>query len=648
MTFLAPVRLPDMRRHDGTARLPLLWTALIAGFLLLSVAAALRADGDDRSASATRRQELNSSGALRSLTVENLSGSVEITAGPAFRATVNLTARASSEREARRILDETTSRLVNEDGALSLVTEIPGSKARRFPQGRWRVRVQDEDLGRVEARYAVTLPAGVPATVSAVSGRIVVKGMTSDLKLSTVNGGIEVDGARGNLKLETVNGNIDASAAELAKEAEVSLKSVSGNLVLRLPAAAGFRFEGKTMSGEILSTFPFPAMTPAPGSSREAAARAVRTRAEAAGRRSRETVRIESLDEDLAEVNRALAEMSRELARLSTEIAREVSINLHRSIGGTVGGGGAVVRMSNLNGRIVLLSEGSTEAQAKPLLGIRTPRIAEGMAPPAPPAPVSPPAPMPRLARAPSPPSPAVAPAPPEPPAFPEPGDFGRGLVRGDLPGDFVAADVEGDVSLGRVSGKVRVSASWGQIHVLAAGKGAELSTAGGDITVDAVTGDLVAATAAGDVRAGSISGDARLETTGGDVVVKSGGGAVTARTTAGDITLRRIRGPVVAQTSGGSVLCEIVSIVRPGVEVTTGGGDVTLVLPANYRGDVDVRVTGVDSDEDYIVSQFPEVAVVKRETLQRAEGKLGGGGPRIAVRTAAGVVRIRKGPASQ
>lgn len=611
-----------MRRHDIAPRLPLLWTALIAGFLLLSLAAALRADADDRSASATRRQDFNASGALRSLTVENLLGSVEIAAGPAFRATVDLTARASSEREARRILDETTSRLVNEDGALALVTESPGSKAERLFGGRWRVRVRDEDLGRVEARYVVTLPAGVPVSVSSVSGRVAVKGITADLKLSTVNGRIEVAGARGNLKLETVNGNIDASAAELAKDADLSLKSVSGNLVLRLPAAAGFRFEGKTMSGEILSTFAFPAMTPAPGPPRVAAARVGREHAQAADRRSRETIRIESLNEDLSELNRSLAEMSHELARLSMEIAREVSINLHRSVGGMVGSGGAVVRMSNLNGRIVLLSEGSIEAQAKPLLGLRTPRIAEGVAPPAPP-------------------SPAIAPAPPEP------GEFGRALVRGDLPGDFVAANVEGDVSLGRVAGKVKVSAGWGQLHVVSAGKGAELSTAGGDITVDAVTGDLVATTAAGDIRAGNVSGDARLETTGGDVVVKSGGGAVTARTTAGDITLRKIRGPVLAQTSGGSVVCEIVSIVRPGVEVTTGGGDVTLVLPANYRGDVDVRVTGVDSDEDYIVSQFPEVAVVKRETLQRAEGKLGGGGPRIAVRTTAGVVRIKKGPPS-
>jgi DUF4097 and DUF4098 domain-containing protein YvlB len=630
-----------MRRHDIAPRLPLLWTALIACFLLLSVAAALRADADDRTASATRRQDFNASGALRSLTVENLFGSVEITAGPAFRATVDLTARASSEREARRILEETTSRLVNEDGALALVTEAPGSTARRIPGGGWKVRVRDADLGRVEARYVVTLPAGVPVSVSSVSGGVRVKGITADLKLSTVNGGIEVGGARGNLKLETVNGNIDASAAELAKDAEVALRSVSGNLVLRIPAAAGFRFEGRTMSGEILSTFPFPAMTPEPGSPHVATARVERGHAEASGQRVRERIRVESLGEDLSELNRSLAEMSREMARLSAEIAREVSINLNRSVGGTVAGGGAVVRMSNLSGRIVLLSEGSTEAQAKPLLGIRTPRIAEGVAPAALPALAGPPPSMPRLARAPAPPPPAAAPAPPEPP------EFGRALVRGDLPGDFVATDVEGDVSLGRVSGKVKVSAGWGQIQVVSAGKGAELSTAGGNITLDAVTGDLVATTAGGDIRAGNVSGDARLETTGGDIVVKSGGGAVTARTTAGDITLRKIRGPVVAQTSGGSVLCEIVSVVRPGVEVTTGGGDVTLVLPANYRGDVDVRVTGVDSDEDYIVSQFPEVAVVKRETLQRAEGKLGGGGPRITVQTTAGVVRIRKGPPS-
>ena len=329
-----------MRRHDIAPRLTLLWAALIAGFLLLSFAAALMADADEGSATATRRQEFNASGALRSLAVENLFGSVEITAGPSFHATVDLAARAPSEREARRILDATTSRLVNEDGALALVTESPGSKAQRFPGGRWKVRVRDEDLGRVEARYVVTLPAGVPVSVSSVSGHVVVKGITADLKLSTVNGRIEVSGARGNLKLETVNGSIDASAADLAKDARLSLQSVSGNLLLRLPASAGFRFDGRTMSGEILSTFPFPATTPAPGAPHAAAGRVEREHAEAAERHARETIRIESLNEDLSELNREIAEMSREMARLSSEIAREVSINIHRSVGGRSEGAG--------------------------------------------------------------------------------------------------------------------------------------------------------------------------------------------------------------------------------------------------------------------------------------------------------------------
>lgn len=204
---------------------------------------------------------------------------------------------------------------------------------------------------------------------------------------------------------------------------------------------------------------------------------------------------------------------------------------------------------------------------------------------------------------------------------------------------------MQGDVTLGRVAGRVKVATQWGEIRIVAAGKGAELSSAGGEIAVDAVTGDLTATTMGGDIRAGNVSGDARLETSGGDIVLKSGGGAVTARTSAGDVTLRKVRGPVVVWTSGGTVLCEIVSVGRPGIEVATGGGDVTLVLPANYRGDVDVRVTGVDAEGDYIVSQFPDLAVVKREGMQKAEGKLGGGGPKISVRTAAGVILIRKGP---
>jgi DUF4097 and DUF4098 domain-containing protein YvlB len=621
----------------------LFWITLISGFLLLSIAAGLRAEAQDLSGSAARRQEFTASGALKSLSIENPNGNIRIVEGPAFKATVDLTARAATGREARKILDETECRFSNENGELELVVGPPGVKVHRPRRGGRAAEWDFEPGAKVDARVDIALPSGVPVDVSTVNGDVSVRGIVAAQKLSTVNGKIEVAGATQGLKLHTINGSVSATVAGLPKGADLELKSVSGNLTLTLPASAAFRFEGKTMSGSIVSTFALPERKEPASSVRaeseklaaeKAKIAAEKTRIAAQKAKLRETARDKAFSDDLTELDRSLDEMSRELGRMGAEIARavslNVSLNLNRSYEGTVGGGGALVRMSNLNGRIALLAAGTTETQAKPLVPVRHARVVE----------------IPEIPEIP--PIPAIPPVPPMPPGLPippEPPEFGRPVVRGNVSGDFVATDVTGDVTLGRVAGRVKVATQWGEIRVGAAGKGAELSSAGGEIAIDAVTGDLTATTMGGNIRAGSVSGDARLETSGGDIVLKSGGGAVMARTSAGDVTLRKIRGPVVARTSGGTVLCEIVSVERPGVEVVTGGGDVTLVLPANYRGDVDVHVSGVDAEGDYIVSQFPGLAVVKREGMQKAEGKLGGGGPRISVRTAAGVVLIRKGP---
>ncbi|MGE5345686.1 MAG: hypothetical protein ACM3JH_07010 [Acidithiobacillales bacterium] len=61
MTFSSPARLSDMKQETvGSAGRVLLWITLIAGFLLLSIAAARRADARDLSGSATRRQDFTS------------------------------------------------------------------------------------------------------------------------------------------------------------------------------------------------------------------------------------------------------------------------------------------------------------------------------------------------------------------------------------------------------------------------------------------------------------------------------------------------------------------------------------------------------------------------------------------------------------
>jgi DUF4097 and DUF4098 domain-containing protein YvlB len=640
-------------RREGRA---LVWALAIAALVLLSLAAGLRADAKEWNAKATRTETFNASGTLKSLSVETVNGRVEIVAGTAFRADVDVTAWGATDADAKKNLGEVKVRFENENGNLSLYTEEPGVTVRRSGRG-WNVKSRGDDQWRSETKYRITVPASMSVQVSAVNGGVNVTGVSAPVELTTVNGKITLAGGRRDAKLNTVNGAIDATFADLPKGANLDLRTVNGGIALTLPAKAGFRLEGHTMSGEILSSFSLP--TPAPEAVRDREeANAERERIRAEQRKLRDEIRKKEKDRvrtekdggddiviDLSELNEAMAELNREMAGLSQEISRSITVNLNRAYEGTVGDGGATVHVSNLNGKILVLAEGTTEAQARRLTSPRSthvvmvpsvpnlPRIVvrEHMAPAPHAAPVPPVPPVAGVA--------PVAPIPPDP--------WGRSITVGDVAGDYAPSIASGDVTVGKVSGRVTITSRSGQIRLREAGKGAEVSTAGGDIRVESVTGDLKATTFGGDIRAGSVSGDARLETSGGDVVVRSAGGAVTARTGGGDVVLKKVHGPVTARTSGGSITCEITSAGGAGGELTTSGGDVTVTLPANVRADVEIHVTGGEVDTDAIASQFPEIAVARRSGHLLGEGRLNGGGAKLVIRSTSGVVTVKKGPAA-
>jgi len=653
-TNFAPTR--EHPRREGRA---LVWALAIAALVLLSLAAGLKAEAKEWNEKATRTESFNASGDLKSLAVETVNGRVEIVAGTAFRADVEVTAWGATALDARKNLGDVKVRFENEDGNLSLYTEEPGVTVRRSGRG-WNVRSRGDDQWKSETKYRVTVPVSMSVQVSAVNGGVNVTGVAAPVELTTVNGMITLAGGRRDAKLNTVNGTIVAAFTDLPKGASLDLRTVNGGIALTLPARAGFRLEGHTMSGEILSSFSFP--TPAPEAVRERdEATAERERIRAEQRKLRDEIRRkgkegeksrkskdggEDIVIDLSELNETMAELNREMADLSREISRSITVNLNRAYEGTVGDGGATVRVSNLNGKILVLAEGTTEAQARRLTSPRSthmvtvppmpslPRIVVREHPMAAPEPPSPP----------SPPSAGLAPVAPLAPIPPDP--WGRSITVGDVAGDYTPAIASGDVTVGKVSGRVTITSRSGQIRLREAGKGAEVSTAGGDIRVEAVTGDLKATTFGGDIRAGSVSGDARLETSGGDVVVRSAGGAVVARTGGGDVVLKKVHGPVTARTSGGSITCEITSAGGAAGELTTSGGDVTVTLPANVRADVEIHVTGGEVDADAIASQFPEISVALRSGHLLGEGRLNGGGAKLVIRSTSGVVTVKKGPA--
>jgi hypothetical protein len=123
--------------------------------------------------------------------------------------------------------------------------------------------------------------------------------------------------------------------------------------------------------------------------------------------------------------------------------------------------------------------------------------------------------------------------------------------------------------------------------------------------------------------------------------------GRAEARTAGGDIILASVAGPVQAETAGGLVRVGIVSPeIKGGVAIRNDGGDVSLTLPADLRANVELIVAGTTllNNERMVRSDFPELAVTRRQDGVYASGTLNGGGPRVVVRTTSGVIRLRKG----
>ena len=122
--------------------------------------------------------------------------------------------------------------------------------------------------GEVEVHGA----AGADVTV--VSGDLTLENIQGDAYLKTVSGNLQATKVRGSLELESVSGDIDLKDVAEARNVtgktvsgnityvgtvvpggNYELKSHSGNVELRIPAASAFDFEASTFSGVIDSDF---------------------------------------------------------------------------------------------------------------------------------------------------------------------------------------------------------------------------------------------------------------------------------------------------------------------------------------------------------------------------------------------------------
>jgi DUF4097 and DUF4098 domain-containing protein YvlB len=651
-------RIPSREAEESTsarADRVAVWILLALGLLLMLISAEMKAENGN----ATRTDRFNGTlAAGQTLRVENISGDVVATPGRAFSATVSITVTAPSQRLADDMLSKTRILQEQDDDGWSLETHWPGANREGS-----RHRGDPCDRCRVVARYELVIPPGVDAELKTVNGDVRVRDLDGELQLGSVNGSIEARGIRKGFDGQTVNGGIQAWAAAAVPGESIELQSVNGKIALTLPKDARFDFSATTMNGSIASTFPLPTRGGEPAS-----------RGRHAGSAQR---RIVVHDEDGEETTVDVGELDREIEESMREAQREIEegvrdddearrdhdaerkgerhaerriqvVNPMHEYSGSIGKGGAEVRMTTLNGTVFLLAAGTTENDAKPLVSERrtftvtVPDVkVDVKVPPVhvPPVHVQVPPPNPRVPPPPPPGRPAVQPVPPEPPEL-----DGEEVRRGDVNGDFLSTTTGASYRIGKVSGRVRIVTHSGEIRVASAGNGADLKTFGGDVIVGPVTGDLKVSTAAGDIRGAAVTGSVNADTAGGDIRFDRVGGALDAKTAGGDVIAGFVGGSVRATTAGGDVRITVGSRdIRGGVTVHDGGGDVTLYLPADCKAELDLEVTGAEDDDTAIRADFPGLTVIRRPGTQRLTGPINGGGEKIVVRTSSGSIRLRK-----
>jgi hypothetical protein len=615
------VRTEASNRSDRGERI-VLWVLLLLGlFLMLAAGAAAEP-------AATRIDRF--SGALRpggAVRVDNVSGDILASPGRGFSAVVTVTVNAPTRERAEEILQKTRVIGTLENNEYRLVARWPD--ARLGWGGRSRRSGPRCNDCKVHARIELSIPPAVTAELKTVNGEVRVRELDGDLALEAVNGGISAQGFRGSLSAQTVNGRIEAVARRLEPQSAIELETVNGGVVLTLPKESRFDLTASTMNGALRSTFPLP---PGPGGDEPLAERG----------KEKEKRRLVVQGDgdvttviDLQELEKRLESSMRDvdLERVVREAERAAGrvrlLTAQRSYRYRLGAGPRV-RLESLNGNILLLASGSSEAQAKPIVAERRSIVVT----------------VPRIELRIPKPVVRIAPHPDPDPDLDVDLDFDSDeVVRGDVPGDFLSTSGGGSYRVGRVGGRVRILTHSGEIEVAGAGAGADLKTHGGDIKIGPVRGDLRARTLAGDIKVAGVTGSASLDTSGGDIQVDHVGGRLEARTAGGEIVALAVGGGVVAETAGGDVRIALAGReAKGGAVIKSAGGDVVLTLPAEFRGNLDLTVFGAgDWAQRPIRCDFPGITLSRQAGAARGTGALNGGGEKVVVQTSSGEIRVRK-----
>lgn len=235
---------------------------------------------------------------------------------------------------------------------------------------------------------------------------------------------------------------------------------------------------------------------------------------------------------------------------------------------------------------------------------------------------------------------------------------------------DRIGGDVEirsngGSTALGRIGGLVKCYSGGGSIRAIHISGQALFETHGGDIVLGEVAGAIRAVTGGGGIQIDQAGSNVFAGTSGGPIAILRALGMVIAQNTAGPIDigaassvecqsgggtirLSNVSGPMRASTGRGSVIADVISRkISQGRSLedsflSTGAGDIFVLLPSDMGVTVDAEMTGTQS-AGAIISDYPGLRSVTGRSSVTARGAINGGGPTLRLRASGGRIQIKK-----
>jgi hypothetical protein len=193
-----------------------------------------------------------------------------------------------------------------------------------------------------------------------------------------------------------------------------------------------------------------------------------------------------------------------------------------------------------------------------------------------------------------------------------------------------------GSIDLGDIGGTTEAHTSGGGIKAGKLAGKSNLYTSGGGIRIAGATSEVIAHTSGGGIEVGDTTGNVEVKTSGGSITLSRVGGSVVAHTSGGGIRVDDAMGAVDASTSGGSITARLSRQPRGDSRLATSGGSVTVSIAGGVGVELDAHASGGG-----VSSDLP-ITVQGTQDEDSLRGRIGGGGPKLVLRSSGGGVRIK------